>query len=443
MLDDENREAREAAEAGSAASFRAPAGGNPGPSSPLSGAAAPAPRAFGALRHRNFRVFYLGHLLSLTGTWMQSTAQGWLVLDLTDSELKLGLVTAVSSLPTLLFGLYAGVVADRWDKRRIIVAAQCAALAGALAIAVLTGAGRISYPTLLMLVFVLGTASAFEVPTRQAFFAELVGRADLENAIALNSSAFNASRIVGPAIAGLMIGGAGIAACFYANAVSYVAVIVGLMMMRLPRARRPASTVGIVEGLREGFACIRGDRVVKTLVWLIAAMSITVFPYAMLLPVFARDVLDVGARGLGWLLSATGAGALTAGMFLAARGTRIPRGRLIMGAGVAYSVLLMAFALSRSFWLSMVLLACAGFMIILNNATLNGLLQSRVPHRLRGRVMSVYVFMFVGMTPLGSLQAGAVARWMGAPFALAIGCAVLLVVLVWVAARVPELMEAE
>jgi MFS family permease len=178
-------------------------------------------------------------------------------------------------------------------------------------------------------------------------------------------------------------------------------------------------------------------------VWLIAAMSITVFPYAMLLPVFARDVLDVGARGLGWLLSATGAGALTAGMFLAARGTRMPRGRLIMGAGVAYSVLLMAFALSRSFWLSMVLLACAGFMIILNNATLNGLLQSRVPHRLRGRVMSVYVFMFVGMTPLGSLQAGAVARWMGAPFALAVGCAVLVVVLVCVAARVPELMEAE
>ena len=443
MLDDQNPDAREAAEATSAASFRAPTGGNPGPSSPLSGAGVPAPRAFGALRHRNFRVFYIGHLLSLTGTWMQTTAQGWLVLDLTDSEFHLGLVTAVTSLPTLLFGLYAGVVADRWDKRRIIVAAQCASLAAALAIAVLTGGGSITYPTLLMLVFVLGTASAFEVPTRQAFFAELVGRRDLQNAIALNSSAFNASRVVGPAIAGLLIGGAGIAACFYANAVSYVAVIAGLMMMRLPPVRRPPPTVGMMEGLREGLAYIRGDRVVRTLVWLIAAMSITVFPYAMLLPVFARDVLDVGARGLGWLLSATGAGALTAGVFLAARGTRVPRGRLIMGAGVAYSVLLMAFALSRSFWLSMVLLAAAGFMIILNNATLNGLLQSSVPHRLRGRVMSVYVFMFVGMTPLGSLQAGAVARWMGAPFALAVGCVVLLGVLAWVAVKVPELLAAE
>lgn len=443
VFDEQNREAQEAADAESAASFRAPSGGNPGPSSPMANAAGPAPRAFGALRHRNFRVFYVGHLLSLMGTWMQTTAQGWLVLELTDSEFQLGLVTAVTSLPTLFFGLYAGVVADRWDKRRIILAAQCASLAAALAIAVLTGTGRITYPALLMLVFVLGTASAFEVPTRQSFFAELVGKHDLQNAIALNSSAFNATRIVGPAIAGLLIGAAGIAACFYANAVSYVAVIAGLLMMRLPPVRRAPASESIREGLREGLAYIRGDRVVRTLVWMIAAMSITVFPYAMLLPVFARDVLDVGAWGLGWLLSATGAGALTAGVFLAAKGTRIPRGRLIMGAGVAYSVFLMGFALSRSFWLSMVLLALAGFMIILNNATLNGLLQSSVPNRLRGRVMSVYVFMFIGMTPLGSLQAGAVARWLGAPFALAAGCVVLLGVLAWVWVKVPEIWVAE
>jgi MFS family permease len=400
-------------------------------------------RAFGALRHRNFRVFYVGQLLSLAGTWMQSTAQGWLVLELTNSALRLGIVTAVTSLPTLLFSLWAGDLADRHDKRRIILMAQFVALSAALALAVLTDTERITYGALLALVFVLGTASAFEIPTRQSFFVDLVGPADLPNAIALNSAAFNATRIVGPALAGLVIGAAGVAACYYANAVSYVAVIAGLMMMRLPPWVAKPRTASTLESIREGLAYIRSDRLVRTLVWLIAGMSVTALPYVMLLPVFARDVLKVGAPGLGTMLSATGAGALVAGMALAAGRVRIPRGRLIIGATVAYALVLMAFALSPWYPLSLVLLALAGFTMILNNASVNALLQTRVPDHLRGRVMSVYVFMFVGMSPLGSLQAGALARWIGAPYALAVGAGALLLIIAWIVANVPELAAAE
>lgn len=421
--------------------MRSPAPQLPGaparpPDAPVSG------RAFGAFRHRNFRVFYVGQLLSLGGSWMQSTAQGWLVLELTDSALLLGIVTAVASLPTLLFTLWAGDIADRRDKRRIIVAAQCAALAGALALAVLTDRGTITYASVLVLVFAMGTAAAFEIPTRQSFFVELVGPRDLPNAIALNSAAFNATRIVGPAIAGVLIGTVGIAACFYANAASYVAVIAGLLLMRLPRFTPTPRRLSTLEGIREGLAYIRGDRLVRTLVWLVAGLSVTALPYVMLLPVFARDVLEVGAPGLGSMLAASGAGALAAGLALAAWGSRVPRGPLVIGASASFAVLMVAFALTHSFAAGLVLLALGGFAMILNNASVNALLQSRVPDRLRGRVMSVYVFMFVGMAPLGALQAGALARLYGAPTALAVGAVALLGIVAYVAVRIPELRRA-
>jgi predicted MFS family arabinose efflux permease len=374
---------------------------------------------------------------------MQSTAQGWLVLELTNSALRLGIVTAVTSMPALLFTLWAGDLADRNDKRRIILIAQSVSLCAALVLAVLTGKERITYGALLALVFVLGSANAFEIPTRQAFFAELVGPADLNNAIALNSSAFNATRIVGPGLAGAMIGTLGIAACFYANALSYVAVITGLLMMRLPAFTPAARTTSTIENIREGLAYIRSDRLVRTLVWMIAGMSVTALPYVMLLPVFARDVLRVGAPGLGSMLAATGTGALVSGVALASGKLRLPRGRLIIGAGTLLAVVLVAFAQSRSYPLSLALLALCGFTMILNNASVNALLQSRVPDRLRGRVMSVYVFMFIGMTPLGALQAGALARWFGAPAALTAGACALLLILAWIVMNVPELQGAE
>lgn len=374
---------------------------------------------------------------------MQTTAQGWLVLELTDSALLLGIVTAVTSLPTLLFTLWAGDLADRHDKRRIILVAQAVALCAALALAVLTDTGRITYPAVLALVFVMGTAAAFEIPTRQSFFVELVGPADLPNAIALNSAAFNATRIVGPGIAGALIGTVGVAACFYANSVSFLAVLIGLLMIRRPPFVPAPRTGTALESIREGLAYIRSDRLVRTLVWLIAGMSVTALPYVMLLPVLARDVLRVGAPGLGSMLSATGTGALVAGVALASGRITVPRGRLILGATTAFALVLGALSLSRSYPLTLALLAAAGFSMILNNASVNALLQSRVPDRLRGRVMSVYVFMFIGMAPLGALQAGAVAKWLGAPAALAVGAAALLLVIAWIATNVPELRAAE
>jgi MFS family permease len=397
--------------------------------------------AFAALHHRDFRLFYSGQILSLIGTWMQTTAQGWLVLELTNSEFLLGVVTAMGSLPVLLFSLYAGVVADRRDKRTIMLVAQSAALVLALILAVLTHTGLIGIGSILVLVFLLGVANAFEVPTRQSWFVELVGKRDLTNAIALNSSAFNLTRIIGPAVAGVMIGAVGIAACFYLNAVSYLAVVVVLAMIRPSRAQRAPAQGSVTENLREGFRFIWHHRLARTLVLLVAASSILAYPYAMLLPVFARDVLHAGATGLGWLLAATGAGALVGGIVLAAVATRVRRGRLLLSAAVAFCLMLLCFSFSRTLPLSLALLSLAGFAMIPFSATVNATLQSLIPDGLRGRVMSVYVFMFLGMTPLGALQAGAMARWLGAPAALALGAVALLAVVGTVTVMVPELRE--
>jgi len=373
---------------------------------------------------------------------MQSTAQGWLVLELTNSPLKLGVVTAATSIPTFLFTLYAGAVADRGDKRRIILWANVVALASAVTLGTLTQTGLVTYPMVLAVAFALGTASAFEVPTRQSFFVELVGKEDLPNAIALNSMQFNATRIVGPAVAGWMIGIVGTAACFFANGVSYLFVIASLLGMRLPPFKRPPPSGDALENIREGLAYIRSVRPVRTLVCLIAAMSVLGFPYVMLLPVFARDVLDVGAKGLGALAAATGLGALTGGLALAAAGGRFRRGRLMAAGALACCAAIFGFASSRSFPLSLALLAAVGFSMALTTASANALLQSVVPDHLRGRVMSVYVFMFVGTAPLGALQAGAVSKWLGAPVALQAGAVVLAITLLAAAWRVPELPNA-
>lgn len=373
---------------------------------------------------------------------MQMTAQGWLVLELTDSEFLLGAVSAAQMAPVLLFTLYAGVVADRADKRRIMIVANASAVAFALALATLTATGRVTVGWVAALVFGIGTASAFEIPTRQSFFAELVGRRDLSSAIALNSAAFNATRVVGPAVAGALIAGAGVAVCFFANAASYFAAVAGLIAIRRPAFRAPERKSPPLEQFREGLAYIRGHRLTAALVGLTAAMSVTVFPFTMLLPVFARDVLGAGATGLGWLLSASGAGALVGGVALAARGGARRQGRFLLVTAALFSLLIGGFAASRSLPLSMALLAAGGCAMILTTATVNSLIQAVVPDHLRGRVMSVYVFMFLGMMPVGSLVAGALARVLGAPAAVELGAAALLVVLAWVAARVPEVRRA-
>jgi len=397
---------------------------------------------FAALRHRNFRLFYLGHVLSLSGTWLQITALGWLVLELTDSELWLGIVNAGTSLPILFFSLYAGVLADRLDKRAILIATQVLAFSQALTLAVLTHLGLINVFWILVLVLVLGVVNAFEIPTRQSFFVELVGEQDLTNAIALNSAAFNATRMVGPAIAGSLIGALGIAACFYGNALSYFAGLGGLLAISRPRPERGPRPISTWENIREGVSWIWNHRVARSVVIFVAAAAVLVFPFTMLLPVFARDLLRVGPQGLGWLFSATGVGALLGGLYLAARGYRLRRGRLLVWASTAFSGFVGAFALSPSFTLSLVMLGGAGFFMILSSATANSLLQATVPNGLRGRVMSVYVVMFLGMTPIGYLIAGALARVVGARLTLAAGSALMLLLIVTFMWRSPRLKEA-
>lgn len=394
---------------------------------------------FAALRHRDFRIFYWGHVLSLVGTWMQATAQGWLVLEITDSELMLGVVSAASTLPVLLFTLYAGVLADRAEKRRIILVAQAFAMLLALTLGVLTHTGAVTIAWLLTIVFLMGTANAFEIPTRQAFFVHLVGKEDLTNAIALNSSAFNLTRVVGPALAGALIAGVGIAASFYFNAVSYLAVIVGLLLIRSRERPAPPPDTSTLERLREGFAFVARHRLARALVGLVAAASILALPYTMLLPVFARDILGVGAQGLGLMLAASGAGALAGGIALASGAARVRRGPLVLVSAACFAAAVAAFAFSRSFPLSLLLLAAAGFALIPFTASANAILQTIVPDGLRGRVMSVYVFMFLGMSPLGSLQAGTVATWIGAPYAVSLSAGSLALVVALLAWRVPEL----
>jgi MFS family permease len=394
----------------------------------------------GALTHRNFRLFFLGQGVSLIGTWMQSVAQGWLVLTLTNSPFFVGLVSGLGSLGVLAFTLYAGIVADRRDKRRLIILTQSLSMAQALILAVLVWTKLVTVWHVMILATTLGIVNAFDIPTRQAFIVDLVGKEDLLNAIALNSSMFNAARVVGPAIAGALIGVVGVAACFFLNGVSYIAVIAGLVLMRLaPMPPRPA-TGSAWMGLREVVGFLRSDRRVETLIVLTATMSVFGFPFLVMMPVFARDVLHVGAAGYGALTAAVGGGAMLGALAIALNSRRIvQRGRLLVIGGTSFGVLVTLFAVSGRFGVALVLLGLAGCAMIVNNALTNTMLQTIVPDHLRGRVMGFYSFVFVGMSPLGAFQAGAFAERFGAPLAVGMGglvCALAVATAAW---RVPEL----
>lgn len=396
---------------------------------------------FGALRHRNFRLFFFGQGVSLTGTWMQTVAQGWLVLDLTNSPFYVGLVSALGSLGVLLFSLYAGVVADRTDKRRAILITQTLQMLHAFALAGLVWTETVTVGSVMALAAFLGIVSAFDIPMRQSFVVEMVGKDDLMNAIALNSSVFNATRVLGPAVAGVIIGRAGVAWCFLLNGISYIAVLRSLAAMDLPPRVPPAGPRSAWAGLAEVTGYVRRDPRVSVLIALTALLSIFGFPVIAMMPVLARDVLRVGAEGFGALMAAVGLGAMAGALGIAAFSRRVPRGRLQLVGGTAFGALVAVFAASRSFPLSVLLLALAGFAMIVNNALTNTMLQTLVPDHLRGRVMGFYSLVFVGMGPLGSFQAGVFAERYGAPWAVGVGgalCALAMAVVWW---RVPELRE--
>ena len=380
----------------------------------------------------------MGQGTSLIGTWMQNIAQGWLVLLLTNSPFDVGLVSALGSLPILIVSLPAGVFVDRVDKRRLVVLTQVLSMLQALVLAVLLWTHRIALWQVAVIAVFLGTVNAFDTPARQAFVIEMVGREDLGNAIALNSSVFNTARVVGPSIAGLLISAVGLAWCYFLNAVSYVAVIWGLLAMRLPPFRRPEHPGDAWAQFREGARFVRSDRRVLALVTMMAVVSVFGFPFLVLMPVFARDVLRVGASGLGFLSASVGAGAVVAALGLAASGARVGKGRILVWTGPIYGVALIGFGAARAMALALPVLAVAGGAMILNNAVTNTLLQTIVPDALRGRVMGFYAFVFLGMAPFGAFQAGWLAEQIGAPATVAIGGTVCAIVSLVIWRKVPE-----
>src|SRR2546425_6755357 len=294
----------------------------------------------GALAHRNFRLFFIGQGISLVGTWMQNVGEGWLILTLTNSPFYVGLTAALSSIGVLLFSLYAGVIADRVDKRRVIILMQVAFMIEAFTVSILVWTGVVAVWQVLLLATLLGLASAFDIPMRQSFVVEMVGKDDLMNAIALNSSLFNAARVVGPALAGFLIGAVGIAWCYFLNGLSYIAVIAGLLLMRLRPSPRPARTTSTWTGFREVLTYLRSDRRVRTLMLLTAILSGFCFPYIAMMPVFPRDVLHRGAAGYGALTSSIGIGAVVGALGVALTSGRIRRrGRLMLVGGTAFGVL--------------------------------------------------------------------------------------------------------
>lgn len=382
----------------------------------------PARNPFHALRHRNFRLFFAGQFVSLVGTWMQVVAQGWMVLELSNSAFLVGLVTTLESLPILLLTLYGGVLADRVDKRKAILILQTGMLLESLALTVLTATHQITVGWVMVLAPILGICTAFEVPIRQAFMMEMVGREDLVNAIALNSSIFNLTRIVGPVVAGALIAGLGSTACFAVNTVSFLGVIVAFLCMRPPF---PGALTGARTGqptFQDGMRYAMGDGEPRALLMLAATLSVFGLGSSLaMLPVYARQVLQRGAGGYGGMMAAVGVGAASGAIAMAAFGHRVDRRKLISGAALLFAVSIGASVVHGSYVLALVGLAFAGFGSVLAAISTNTLLQTEAPDHLRGRVMGFYSFVVLGLAPLGSLQAGWVSEHFGVRTSFLVG----------------------
>jgi MFS family permease len=375
---------------------------------------------FRALRHRNFQLFFSGQLISLVGTWMQSIAEAWLVYRLTGSSLLLGSVAFCSQIPVFVAAPLGGMVADRYNRQRVIIMTQICSMILAGAYAALTLTNHINVTEIFVLAALLGIVNAFDIPARQAFLVEMVGKDDLINAIALNSSMFNGARIIGPAIAGVLVAKIGEGWCFFANSTSYIAVIIGLLMMRVAlRPRRPSGPA--LAHVIEGFRFVRNTAPIRAILLLLGVVSLVAMPYTVLMPIFADKVLHGGARGLGILMGATGVGALLGALTLATRTGVYGLGRWITYSCAGFGVTLVAFGLSKHFWLSTALLVPVGFCMMLQMSSSNTLIQAMVPDELRGRVMSVYSMMFMGMAPFGALLGGALADRISAPITVSMG----------------------
>jgi len=374
-----------------------------------------------SLRHRNFQLFFAGQLISLVGTWMQTVSQSWLVYRLTGSALLLGAVGFASQIPVFLIAPWGGIVADRYRRHRVVVATQTSAMVLAFVLAGLTLTHRVEVWHIFVLAALLGVVNAFDIPARQAFIVEMVGKQDLMNAIALNSSMFNGARVVGPAVAGLLVASIGEGWCFFANAVSYVAVIAGLLMMKVQRPEASARVTSALADIAEGFRFVRDTAPIRALLLLLGLLSLMGMPYSVLMPIFADRILGGGARSLGLLMGATGVGALIGALTLTFKSGLKGLSKWVAVSAAMFGVSLILFSESRQLWLSAALLVPVGFFMMLEMASSNTLIQAMVPDHLRGRVMALYSMMFMGMAPLGALLSGALAHSVSAPVAVALG----------------------
>jgi MFS family permease len=401
----------------------------------------PIRRALRALHHRNFRLYIGGQLVSLVGTWLQSVAQSWLVYRLSGSSLLLGLVGFAGQLPVFVLGPFAGAVADRVPRRSVLVVTQTSAMVLAFALGVLTIARVVTVADVFVLSALLGVVNAFDVPVRQAFVVEMVGGEDLPNAIALSSSVVNGARIVGPAIAGVLVALVGEGWCFVINGASYLAVIAALLAMRISRRVREPSGRSALGDIQDGFRFAAHEAPVRALLLLVGVVSVCAMPYVVLMPIFADRILHVGARGLGLLMGASGVGALAAALVLAMRTSVRGLGTWVAAATILLGLALVGFAGSRMLVPSIALLVAIGFCVVLEMAATNTLLQTLTPDAMRGRIMALYSMMFLGMAPFGALFAGTLASRVGAPATVAAGGVVCILAALAFGSRLPSLRE--
>jgi MFS family permease len=392
-----------------------------------------------AFQHRNFRLFASGQFISLIGFWMQGVAQSWLVYRLTGSSAYLGAVAFAQQIPVLLLSFVAGGFVDRANRRHLVICTQVAALVQAAILASLTYAGKITIPQIFVLAVLLGLISAVDMPARQAFLVQMVGKEDLTNAIAINSSMFNAARIVGPAIAGVTLVKWGEAFCFLINAVSYVAVVISLLLMKT-KAKEPYQKKSMAGHLKEGMQYIHKNRPIKVLLEMVGLLGVAGFSFAVLLPVFADRVFARGAPGLAWLMTATGCGALFGALFLAGRKGLKGISKVIAISSFGFSFSLMAFSFSSNFWLSLFLLVVTGSFMMTSVASINTAIQSIIPDELRGRVMSFFTTMVIGTAPIGSLIAGTAAKYFGVQVTVFVASWVCVAASIWFYRSLPKIV---
>jgi len=397
-----------------------------------------------ALRHRNYRLFFGGQIVSLAGSWITTTATSWLVYRLTGSAVLLGLVGFAGQFPAFLLGPFAGILVDRWDRRRLLIVTQVISMLESFALAALTLSGRITVEAILVLNVVQGIVNAFDMPGRQAFLSAMIeNKDDLPNAIALNSSMVNVARLLGPSIAGVVIAATNEGWCFAIDGVSYLGVIAALIAMRMaPRAARSGPRAGAWQQFVEGWRYAFGFRPIRSIILLLALVSLVGVPYSVLMPIFAATVFHGGPHTLGFLMGASGCGALAGALWLATRRTVIGLGRIIVGASAAFGAGLIGFSFATSLPIAIPCLVVAGCGFIVQMASSNTIIQTIVDEDKRGRVMSFYMMAFLGTAPFGSLMAGWLSSRIGAAETLLLGGTCCIAGALWFARTLPAIRSA-